>query len=146
MFATYPSLIKSRNGLMRETAGTSGEILMKTTKTSRGVLATLIAATGVVWGTDDWPMHLHDAGRSGFSDTLIALPLSQHWLYVSASAPEAAWAPPIPHAVEGNLEINRLDFDLAFQVAASDEAVYFGSSSDDDLPNTIYLLYYMVFI
>ena len=32
-------------------------------------------------------------------------------------------APPIPHAVEGNLEINRLDFDLAFQVAASSEAV-----------------------
>ncbi|MBI24411.1 MAG: hypothetical protein CMN05_12635 [Roseibacillus sp.] len=133
MFATHPSLIKSRNGLMRETAENSGEILMKTTRTSKGVLAALIATTGVVWGADDWPMHLHDAERSGFSDTLIELPLSQHWLHVSASAPEAAWAPPIPHAVEGNLEINRLDFDLAFQVAASAEAVYFGSSSDDQV-------------
>ncbi len=78
-------------------------------------------------------MHLHDAGRSGFSDVQMELPLTEHWVHDSHSAPHAAWAPPIPHEVEGNLEINRLDFDLAFQVAASDETVYFGSSSDDQV-------------
>lgn len=97
------------------------------------MLATMVVAAGVVRGADDWPMHLHDAGRSGFSDTTIELPLSQHWTHVAYSAPEAAWAPPIPRAVEGILEVNRVDFDLAFQVAASDEAAYFGSSSDDQV-------------
>lgn len=106
---------------------------MKTTMITRGVLAAMVASAGVVRGVDDWPMHLHDAGRSGFADTRIEMPLTQHWTHVSYSAPEAAWAPPIPHAVEGNLEINRLDFDLAFQVAATDEAAYFGSSSDDQV-------------
>ena len=100
---------------------------------SRVGLVTAVTMLGVAWGAEDWPMHLHDAGRSGFTDVPIELPLTQHWSHVSHSAPEAAWAPPIPRTVEGILEVNRLDFDLAYQVAASGEAVYFGSSSDDQV-------------
>ena len=79
----------------------------------------------------DWPMYLHDAARSGFTEEKLKLPLARDWVHVSVSAPDNAWAPPIPRVVEGNLEIDRLDFDHAFQVVADEQAAYFGSSASD---------------
>ncbi|MFT4689519.1 MAG: outer membrane protein assembly factor BamB [Limisphaerales bacterium] len=78
-------------------------------------------------------MHLHDAARSGFTEERIEFPLAREWVHSSPAAPRAAWAPPIPHVVEGNLEVDRMDFDKAYQVVANDESVYFGSSSDDQV-------------
>lgn len=108
---------------------------MKAIRILRIGLATALVLSGstVVAVAKEWPMHLSDPARSGYSDVEVEMPLRQHWAYVSLRAPEAAWAPPIPNEVEGILEVNRLDFDLAFQVAADSEGVYFGSSSDDQV-------------
>ena len=93
----------------------------------------LLVAFFVFDATADWPTHLHDAKRSGFTQERIGMPLTRSWVHVSVSEPENAWAPPIPRVVEGNLEIDRLDFDHAFQVVADDRSVYFGSSSSDQV-------------
>lgn len=94
---------------------------------------TLLLFATVVSTPANWPMYLHDAARSGFTEQNIPLPLARDWVHISVSAPKNAWAPPIPRVVEGNLEIDRLDFDHAFQVVADDRSVYFGSSSSDDV-------------
>lgn len=78
-------------------------------------------------------MYLHDAARSGFTEEKIQMPLAREWVHVSVSEPENAWAPPIPRVVEGNREVDRVDFDHAFQVVADGESVYFGSSSSDQV-------------
>lgn len=93
-------------------------------------LSLLLSASAAV---ADWPMYLHDAARSGFTEERIKLPLARDWAHVSVSEPKNAWAPPIPRVVEGNLEIDRMDFDHAFQVVADDRSVYFGSSSSDQV-------------
>jgi outer membrane protein assembly factor BamB len=96
----------------------------------------LIAAISLLFAVSspaDWPMYLHDAARSGFTKESIKMPLAREWVHVSVSEPKNAWAPPIPHVVEGNLEIDRLDFDHAFQVVADQRSVYFGSSSSDQV-------------
>ena len=95
--------------------------------------ALLVFALVTTCARANWPMYLHDAARSGFTEQRIKMPLARDWVHRSASAPKNAWAPPIPHVVEGNLEIDRLDFDHAFQVVADDRSVYFGSSSSDQV-------------
>ncbi len=97
----------------------------------RRLLPTLAALIFVAASSADWPMYLYDAARSGFTEERLKLPLAQDWVHVSVSAPNNAWAPPIPRVVEGNLEIDRLDFDHAYQVVADDRSAYFGSSATD---------------
>ena len=75
---------------------------------------------------------LEDYFRDGEEAKVLAVmaveaPLVQKWVHVSDGAPESAWAPPIPNVVEGNLELDRVDFDRAFQVASDGDAVWFGS-------------------
>jgi outer membrane protein assembly factor BamB len=82
---------------------------------------------------EDWPTYLHDNARSGRSTEQLETPLRERWLFEAAHPPQPAWSPPIPGAVEGHVEANRVDFDRAFHVAVVDEHVYFGSSADDKL-------------
>ena len=82
---------------------------------------------------DDWPTYLHDNARSGRSTVQLETPLSERWLFEARHPPQPAWSPPIPGAVEGHVEANRVDFDRAFHVAVVGECVYFGSSADDKL-------------
>ena len=79
---------------------------------------------------DDWPTFRHDNRRSGACSDPIRPPLWQSWVFRPLSAPDVAWGNPQPKPVEGILELPRLGFDDAFQVAATAERVYFGSSSD----------------
>jgi hypothetical protein len=62
-------------------------------------------------------MHPHDAKHGLHQIENVSSPSTG---VMSPTVPGRPRMPPIPH-VEGNLEINRLDFDLAFQVA-TDEA------------------------
>lgn len=82
---------------------------------------------------EDWPTHLHDYRRSGWTSETLAVPLSNSWTFISPHAPDTAWEAPIPGVVEGNEEEHRVDYDNAFQVAVSGGRAYFGSSSDDQL-------------
>lgn len=85
------------------------------------------------WLIEDWPTHLHDYTRAGRTSESISTPLANIWTFVSANAPDAAWEAPIPGVLEGNLEVNRVDYDNAFQVSVGGDNVHFGSSSDDQV-------------
>jgi len=83
----------------------------------------------------DWPAYQHDNARSGASKEVLPTELAEAWAHVSAHEPHQAW--PGPAKWDGwnkvyNLK-DRMIFDKAFQVAAVGDAVYFGSSSDDQV-------------
>ncbi|NOX53234.1 MAG: PQQ-binding-like beta-propeller repeat protein, partial [Planctomycetes bacterium] len=90
---------------------------------------------GVLWGfvmlvlapgarAEDWPAYKRDALRSGVSSQQLDLPLEVQWKYRPKQPPRPAWPEP-------GKELNRLDFDYAFQPVAAGGLVYFGSSADD---------------
>jgi outer membrane protein assembly factor BamB len=91
-------------------------------------LAALCLASPVA--AADWPTYRHDAQRSGITGEQLALPLSLQWVHRPTFGPEHAWGDPQPKPIEKVLELPRMRFDDAFQVALSGEAVYFGSSAD----------------
>jgi hypothetical protein len=79
---------------------------------------------------EDWPTYQHDAARSGITSEKLPLPLVESWAFQPRHAPEPAWGSPKAEAVEGILEMRRIHFDDALQVAVADGRVYFGSSAD----------------
>jgi len=87
-------------------------------------------------GADDWPTYRHDHRRSGVTDEKLTLPLCEAWSFRPRFAPRHAWGDPQPKPIETHLELPRVRFDDAFQVAAADGRVFFGSSSD----NAVYAL------
>src|SRR5690606_6508179 len=81
----------------------------------------------------DWPTHRADATRSGVTDETLAFPLNEIWRHTAAHAPQPAWPPPARSSYWQNLthiEPRVID-DSVFQPVASDDAVYFASSADD---------------
>lgn len=81
----------------------------------------------------DWPSYGADAGRRHLTAERLAFPLQAVWSNVPAQPPAYAWSEP-------GIEMNRLDFDYAFQpVIARSEAsergasslVFLASSADD---------------
>ena len=97
-------------------------------------LTFLVVATGLcsAWA-GDWPTYRHDTARSGVTADRIQTPLFECWVFQPRRAPEPAWGDPKPDPVEGYLELRRIHFDDAFQVAVAGGAVYFGSSANGKL-------------
>jgi len=71
----------------------------------------------------DWPAYRHDLARSGVTAESLSAPLHRQWSYAAAHAPRPAWPEP-------GRELNRLDFDYAYEVTVAGGLVYFGSSAD----------------
>ncbi|HIE51018.1 MAG TPA: methyltransferase domain-containing protein [Armatimonadetes bacterium] len=92
------------------------------------VMLTMLVLTGTY--AADWPTYLHDNVRSGVTSEQLNLPLSLEWAFVAKYSPVPAWEGPKPAPVEGILEVPRVRFDDAFQVAVVGGLLYFGSSAD----------------
>ena len=73
---------------------------------------------------DDWPTYQHDSARSGVTREQLAPPLFEQWVFSSGHPPQPAWPEPTK-------EHPRVDFDYAYHVAVSGDAVFFGSSADN---------------
>ena len=83
----------------------------------------------------DWSTFQHDNARSGATDATLPGKLAQAWVYQSPVRPRPAWDEPAiwdGWSKTHNLT-NRQVFDKAFHVAAAGDAVYFGSSVDDQV-------------
>lgn len=81
----------------------------------------------------DWPTYRRDNARTGFTPESLAEQLVLQWVYIPAHRPQPAWSGPAERPREGFRQRHRVIFDDAFQVAAVDGLVYFGSSSDHKL-------------
>jgi outer membrane protein assembly factor BamB len=90
----------------------------------RALVVGIMAAGSLAAVAADWPCHMADAARSGVSSDTVKFPLSPAWEYEPAQEPEPAWPEP-------GRELNRMDFDAAFQPVAAGGMVFFGSSADD---------------
>jgi len=95
----------------------------------------IIACLTVPTLAQDWPTYRHDNQRSGTTDAVLTLPLSQTWQYVSPTPPQRAWAGPAKWDAYAELADQRSmrDFDPAFYVTFAHNKVYFGSSVDDSV-------------
>jgi len=90
----------------------------------------LVIAAVATLRAEDWPTYQHDAARSGISSERVPVPLVESWVFQPTQPPEPAWGPPKAGPVEDVLELRRIHFDDAPQVAAAGGRVYFGSSAD----------------
>lgn len=106
------------------------------------VAAVVLLATGDLLRADDWPTYQHDNRRSGITSERPALPLREQWRYVPKHAPRPAWAGParadmwnkVPSDYDKEGRLNpSVTYDRAFHVVAVGDAVYFGSSADDQV-------------
>ena len=87
-----------------------------------GCLASIVPVT--VIRAEDWPAYKKDSARSSVTAESLSLPLAERWVYHPPQPPLPAWPEP-------GKELNRTDFDYAFQPVIADGLVYFGSSADD---------------
>jgi outer membrane protein assembly factor BamB len=90
----------------------------------RALTGGVVVALSLAANAADWPCYMGDPARSGVSPDAIAFPLALAWQYEPAQEPEPAWPEP-------GREINRMDFDAAFQPVAAGGLVFFGSSADN---------------
>ncbi|NOZ19648.1 MAG: PQQ-binding-like beta-propeller repeat protein [Planctomycetes bacterium] len=74
--------------------------------------------------SDDWPTYKRDAARTSASTESLKFPLAKRWAYQPSQPPRPAWPEP-------GKELNRVDFDYAFQPVVAGGLVYFGSSADN---------------
>ena len=80
----------------------------------------------------DWPMRLHDAGRSGVASEALSVPLSPDWTHSTKRRPAPAWteSPARHDYLHKWYDLKpRQGFDRCFDVAVAADRVYFGSSS-----------------
>ena len=84
-------------------------------------LALAAATTLASASAGDWPTWRHDAGRSGYTDEVLAEPgkLTLRWSYHLTDAPRPAW----PRS-------ERMTFDRSAAVIAAEGLVFFGGSVD----------------
>ena len=98
-----------------------------------GLLLTFLSPS--LAAADDWPTYMHDNARSGVSGETLKLPLQLEWDYSTPLPPQPAW--PDSAKWDGwsktyNLKTRQV-FDRVYHVAIGDGAVYFGSSSSDQV-------------
>ncbi len=79
---------------------------------------------------DDWPAYMHDRSRSGVAGESLVLPLHRAWARDFNGRPTPAWAPPQERAIEGRIELPRVQFDDAWYPVIAGDTVYFGSTAD----------------
>jgi len=87
-----------------------------------GCLAAALLATSI--RAEDWPAYKKGAARSGVTAQSLSFPLAKQWGYQPSQPPKPAWPEP-------GKELNRTDFDYAFQPVIAGGLVFFGSSADD---------------
>lgn len=90
------------------------------------VLSVLFAAFSFDLAADDWPCYKANPQRTGVTKEALALPLAPVWRLDSAESPTPAWP-------EDGYELNRMDFDYAFQPVVAAGVLYYGSSVDDSV-------------
>ncbi len=84
---------------------------------------------------EDWPTYMHDNARTGVSGETLKLPLRPAWDYATPLPPQPAW--PDSSKWDGwsktyNLKTRQV-FDRAYHVAVAGDALFFGSSSSDQV-------------
>ena len=83
--------------------------------------------------TGDWPTYQGDNARSGIQIESVHPPLKESWVFKAKQPPRPAWQGEAKW--DGWNKVydlkNRQDFDHAFHVVGADDAIYFGSSSED---------------
>jgi outer membrane protein assembly factor BamB len=77
-----------------------------------------------ITNAEDWTTYRYDNARSGVTAEKVTTPLSLHWTFKPAHAPQPAWMKPAE-------ELERMHFDSAYHVTVANGAVYFGSSVDN---------------
>ena len=80
-----------------------------------------------------WPTYRGDNARSGIQAETVRPPLEQAWVFKPKQPPRPAWQGEAKW--DGWNKVydlkNRQDFDHAFHVVGAENAIYFGSSSED---------------
>ncbi|MFT7513365.1 MAG: outer membrane protein assembly factor BamB, partial [Candidatus Omnitrophota bacterium] len=81
-----------------------------------------------------WPTYMHDTHRSGITRESIKLPLHPRWS-AHIAPPSPAWPPPARQDFWHKKETlkARVTYDLGIQLVSDGEAVYYGSSSEDQV-------------
>ncbi len=110
--------------------------MSRPTNSASLALVFVLSLTSAALMASDWPTYRGDKARTGSTSESLSLPLRLRWVYVPNGLPKPAWSPPATRPREGFLLRHRVNFDDAFQVAAVDGRVYFGSSAD----NKVYAL------
>jgi len=108
-------------------------ITLKCHKLNICFLPVVFVLLGSLANAADWPTYRHDNARTGATSESLAAPLSLHWVYRPSYPPRPAWPAPAERPREGFQLRHRVIFDDAFQVAATGNLVYFGSSADNKL-------------
>ncbi len=83
----------------------------------------------------DWATYQGNSARSAVTEEQLTLPLEEMWVYESKHAPKPAWPPPAERDIWH--EIPELwpavTYDRVFHTVVAGDAVYFGSSADDQV-------------
>lgn len=107
----------------------------KVTMTNRmisSVVAVIMATSAL--NAADWPTHLHDNHRSGFTAEQLQLPLRQQWVITTNRPPRPAWSetPALQNFWASTYDHrSRVNVDKAFRVVVAGRRLYYGSSSSD---------------
>ncbi len=93
------------------------------------------AALGATARAEDWPTYQHDYARAGVSAEKLSFPLAPAWTHRSRAKPQPAWPGPAKADLYSKIHNlrPRMTFDKVFQVVSAGDAVYFGSSADDQV-------------
>ncbi len=97
------------------------------------LLAVVFATTQVAMG--DWPAYRGDAARSGVAAQPLPVSLQEQWTFAASQPPQPAWPKPARSSYWQELSSiePRVVDDHAFHPVISADAVYFGSSADDQV-------------
>ena len=96
----------------------------ETARTVASVLCLAVGGTSAVAGSGtSWPAYRGNNARTGCTTQDLTPPLHLQWTHIPAHSPRPAWPEP-------GKEVHRMTFDHAFQVTATQEHLFFGSSAD----------------
>ncbi|MCZ6794065.1 MAG: PQQ-binding-like beta-propeller repeat protein [Planctomycetota bacterium] len=101
----------------------------------RVLVFSVLAAFSPSATAGDWPTYMGDASRSGVSPDPLEPPLAEAWSFHTPLPPQPAWPDAAKwdgwHKVWGLK--TRMTFDRCYHPVTAGDAVYFGSSSSDQL-------------
>ena len=84
---------------------------------------------------EDWPTYMRDAQRSGITPMTLEMPLRLEWKLTPNQPPQPAW--PEPAKQDYWNQVRELSpvvvYDRAYHVVSAGDAVYYGSSADDQV-------------
>lgn len=108
---------------------------------SRTWLTAVCAAVVLLTATlpaqsEDWPTYRHDIRRSGItSETIRVDALRERWRHESPGPPRTAWSGPAKWDAYANINGLRSmrNYDPAYSVIVTGDALYFGSSTEDSV-------------